>query len=552
MMEKQIKILAIIPARGGSKGIPKKNVRFIHGKPLISYSIINALKSKYILDVVVSTDDDEVKRVSRKYGVEVIERPANLATDIVTLDPVVHHATIEMENKKQIKYDVIITMQPTSPLLTVQTLDNSIEYFIQEKFDSVISVVNNPHLAWTQKDNKCLPLYKERLNRQYLPSHFIETGAFLITKREFVSEYSRIGVKIGVFEISKKEAVDIDTPQDWWIAEKELSKKNIIFRTDGYSEIGMGHIYRCLLLANNFIEHDIKFVISERSDLGIEKIQKSYFKFDVIKDNSEFFDIIKKDNCDIIVNDILDTDESYICKLKELGVRVINFEDLGTGANYADAVINDLYEKQRDGHNYFWGSKYYCIRDEFLLAKPKPFEEKVKEILILFGGTDPSNLTQKVLKVVIKLPPNLDIKYTFILGMGYKKVKEIKDIVKKSNLNIEIIQNVNLMTEYMGRADIAISSQGRTMLELATMAVPTILLAQNNRELHHEFGYLKNGFINLGLGVEVKEKTIYETLLWLINSPQIRLQIRKQMLAKDLKNGLHRVKKIILGNETDF
>jgi spore coat polysaccharide biosynthesis predicted glycosyltransferase SpsG len=102
------------------------------------------------------------------------------------------------------------------------------------------------------------------------------------------------------------------------------------------------------------------------------------------------------------------------------------------------------------------------------------------------------------------------------------------------------------MTAYMGRADIAISSQGRTMLELASMAVPTILIAQNKRELHHEFGNLKNGFINLGLGSEVEDQTIRETLLWLINTPQIRKQMREQMLKIDLKKGIQRVINIIL------
>ena len=101
----------------------------------------------------------------------------------------------------------------------------------------------------------------------------------------------------------------------------------------------------------------------------------------------------------------------------------------------------------------------------------------------------------------------------------------------------------------MGKADIAISSQGRTMLELASMAVPTILLAQNGREQHHEFGYLKNGFINLGLGSEVEDQTIRETLLWLFNSPQIRKQMKDQMMKADLKKGIKRVVKIILNDE---
>jgi len=546
---KDLNILAVIPARGGSKGIPRKNIRLMCGKPLISYSIENALNSKFDLDVVVSTDDDEIERIALLYGAQVIKRPEELAQDNVTLDPVIYHALIKMEKRNNIIYDIVITMQPTSPLLKSSTLDNAIKYFIKNNFDTVISGINRPYLSWTEIEGKLVPLYKERLNRQYLPKNLIETGAFFITKRKFVKENSRLGANVSIYEVSENESIDIDSPKDWWVAEKYLSKKNILIRTDGYSEIGLGHIYRGLLLASNLIDHDVRFVLSKKSDIGLEKIRKNCYPYIIIDKNEDIINLIEKYNCDIVINDILDTDKDYIFKLKQTGVRVINFEDLGPGADFADAVINDLYEKQKEGNHYFWGSDYYCIRDEFFLAKPKDFSHVVKEVLILFGGTDPCNLTERLLDVIISLPKDLDIKYTFILGIGYNKTDELIERVKKTNLNIEVVQDVKLMTEYMSKADIAISSQGRTMFELAFMAVPTILLAQNTRELHHDFGYLKNGFINLGLGREVDDQTIRETLIWLINSPQIRYQMRKQMLSINLKNGIKRVIKIILGED---
>lgn len=542
-------MLIVIPARGGSKGIPRKNVRLMCGQPLISYSIVNALKSKYQLDVVVSTDDEEVERIALMYGAEVVKRPAHLATDIVTLDPVIYHAVTEIAEKKEKNYDVIITMQPTSPLLKHTTLDHAIEYFIENNYDTVISGINRPHLSWTEVNGRCVPLYKERLNRQYLPKNLIETGAFFISKKEFVKESSRFGPNVSIFEVPENESIDIDSPQDWWVAEKEISKKRILIRTDGYSEIGLGHIYRSLLLAYNLIDHDVRFVISNKSDTGLEKIKNSYFPYDVIENDYKIGDLINKYRCDILINDFLDTDVEYINFCKKFNIRVVNFEDLGTGADYADAVINDLYEKQKEGNNYYWGSDYYCIRDEFLLEKPSAFRKEVKEVLVIFGGTDPSNLTKKVFDIIKSSPKISNLHFTFILGMGYQKAEQLISESHELNMSIEIIQNVKSMTEYMKNADIAISSQGRTMLELGSMAVPTILLGQNKRELNHEFGYLKNGFINLGLGNEVDGQTIYETLLWLINSPQIRKQMRNQMLRTDLKSGIKRVKEIILNDD---
>jgi CMP-N-acetylneuraminic acid synthetase/spore coat polysaccharide biosynthesis predicted glycosyltransferase SpsG len=543
-----MKGLIVIPARGGSKGIPRKNIRLMCGKPLISYSITNALNSSYDFDVVVSTDDKEIDRISLLYGAKVIKRPEELGADSVTLDPVIYHAVSYMEKNMKKDYDIVITMQPTSPLLKTSTLDSAIEYFINNNFDTLISGINRPHLSWTELEGKIVPLYKKRLNRQYLPKNLLETGAFLISKREFVKENSRFGPKVSIYEVPENESVDIDSPQDWWVAEKELSKKNILIRTDGYSEIGLGHIYRCLLLAYNLIDHNIRFVISNKSDIGLKKIQDSYLPYEVIYDDFDIGEIVEKYKCDILINDFLDTDKQYIEYCKKLGIRVVNFEDLGTGAACADAVINDLYEKQNDYRNHYWGSDYYCIRDEFLLSKPAKFRKVVQEVLIIFGGTDPCNLTWRLFNI-IKSMPNNNIHYTFILGMGYKNAEELISEANKLNSNIDIVKDVKLMSEYMGKADIAISSQGRTMLELASMAVPTILLAQNGREQHHEFGYLKNGFINLGLGSEVEDQTIRETLLWLFNSPQIRKQMKDQMMKADLKKGIKRVVKIILNDE---
>jgi CMP-N-acetylneuraminic acid synthetase/spore coat polysaccharide biosynthesis predicted glycosyltransferase SpsG len=541
-------ILVIIPARGGSKGIPRKNVRLMNGEPLISYVINTVKNSKYKPDIVMTSDDEEIIRLAKSYEVEVIERPSSLAGDDITLDPVVFHAVTSKEEKKSTTYDCVITMQPTSPLLKTETLDEAIKYFLDNNFDTVISGINDPHLSWTEKNGVVVPNYDKRLNRQYLPKNLVETGAFVITKREFVKEYSRFGSLVSVYEVPKDESIDIDTPQEWWIAEKELEKKNILIRVEGYSDIGLGHVYRGLLLAYNLIEHNVRFVLSDVSDLGIEKIKQSHFSYTIMNNELEIIEIIKDCGCDILINDALDTNKEYMEMCKETGVRIINLEDLGDGAVHADAVINDLYEKKHNLPKHYWGSDYYCIRDEFLLAKPSKFNKTVKEILIIFGGTDPLDLTQRMFEIIKDINKE-DVHITFILGMGYKRSSELTDMVNKHKLNISVVTDVKRISDYMNKADLAISSQGRTMLELAAMEVPTVLLAQNEREKHHEFGYLKNGFINLGLGSDVQNDTIKQTLLWLINSPQIREQMKQQMTKKDLKKGIHRVKEIILGSK---
>lgn len=542
-----MKILTVIPARGGSKGIPKKNIRFIAGQPLLAYAINCARHSSYDMDVAVSSDEEEIQNIARKFGAQIINRPSELAGDSVTLDPVIYHAVTEMEKEQQCPYDIVITMQPTSPLLTTETLDKAIHFFAENEYDTVLSGVNDPRLSWHVEEGKCVPNYAKRLNRQYMPKELKETGAFVITKRVFVTPDSRFGTKISVYEVPERESGDIDTAQDWLIAQYELNKKNILIRLEGYPQIGLGHIYRGLQLAESFIEHNLLFVISAKSQLGIKKLEESHYPYTVINTEEDFFQLVREKQADIVINDILNTDTSYMQKLRETGVRIINFEDLGEGRYMADAVINALYEKNEDAPNTFWGDRYYLIRDEFLLESPKAFEENVKEILVIFGGTDPNDLTYKTVNALRKLSKDQEIHVTVILGMGYQKADDVRQMVSDMPERFEIVQDVKVMTEYMGKADIAISSQGRTMLELVAMGVPTILMAQNERETTHEFGSMRNGFLNLGLGSLIEPDTIYETVQWLIHCPEIRRNMRNQMLEKDLVHGMKRVKQIILG-----
>ena len=163
-----MKILAVVPARAGSKGIPNKNIRLVAGKPLVAYAIANALASKYITEVVVTTDSDMVRVVAEQMGAKTIARGAELCGDAVTLDAVVFDVASRFD------CDVVVTMQPTSPSLRAETLDRAIEHFLAAGFDTLISAVNRPHLAWTQGDGGIvLPAYKKRLNRQYLPPYYV-------------------------------------------------------------------------------------------------------------------------------------------------------------------------------------------------------------------------------------------------------------------------------------------------------------------------------------------------------------------------------------------
>lgn len=543
-----MKILAIIPARGGSKGIPRKNVRLLHGKPLISYAIENALRCNNITDIVVSSDSDEILSIARKYPISTITRGSELAGDNITLDPVIHDALIQMEGQKNTHYDVVITMQPTSPLLKNTTLEKAVNEFIQDNKDSYISVVNKAHLTWSKDGDGYSPNYTERLNRQKLPPLYFETGAFFISRRECVTPSGRLGAHVSVFEIPDDESVDIDSPADWMLCENILSKKRIVLRCDGHKMLGMGHIYHCLTLAYQLIGHDIMFVTRGDCKEGLDKLLSTFMPVTTIHSDEDFFQFLSEWNADVIVNDCLDTSAEYVRKLKELSKRVVTIEDLGDGSKYADAVINALYYQEDVDKHYYYGEKYHCLRDEFIASDIKEFSPIVHEILILFGGTDPSNLTQKVYDNISEIHLHYpEIHFTIITGSGYSA--EYNNIVSNPELNITVLSDVERISDYMQKADLAITSQGRTVFELACFGVPSIVLAQNEREQLHTFAQMENGFVNLGLGAQISGRTIIHTLQWLIDTPQIRHEMRNLMLKHDLKKGVKRVVDIILNED---
>ena len=452
-----MKTLIVIPARGGSKRIPRKNVRVMCGKPLICYSIENAkaLKDCMDVDVAVSTDDEELAGIVEKRGVEVIKRPADLATDSITLDPVIFHAMQVMEEKHGCRYDTVITMQATSPTLKQETVRAAIEFFANHSYDTIISAMNKPHLSWGVVDGKITKNYEKRLNSQELPPNYLETGGFLITRRDCVREDSRIGENVNIFEISEEEAIDIDTYSDWVLCENILRRKKIVFRTVGKMQLGMGHIYRCLTLAYKLTGHEILFVADAQSDLGIARIQEANFPIRKVADEKEFEKLLDEIRPDILVNDILDTTEEYMTMVIKYCKRVVNFEDVGSGAKYADAVINALYEKGEKLHNEYYGSKYFCIRDEFLEEHPKEFSEEVENIMVIFGGADPSDLTGRlyeICKVLHDKHPRIN--FHFLLGFAYP----YKDkIVTDESSRIYVHTDVKRVSAYMNKMDLAIT-----------------------------------------------------------------------------------------------
>lgn len=223
------KILAIIPARGGSTGIPRKNIRLLAGKPLIAYSIEAALESKYIGKVVVSTEDDEIAAVSREYGAEVIKRPMGFAKNTSPMSYTVKHVLKYLKEKEKYIPEITILLQPTSPLRTLKTINSAIKVFYDnlDDYDSLIPLYQIEGKLGNIHKRCYVPRYTMGSRRQDVEPVYMECGTVFIFKPDLINQNNLFGEKIFPFIIkSYGESIDIDNADDLKQAEYFMGLKN--------------------------------------------------------------------------------------------------------------------------------------------------------------------------------------------------------------------------------------------------------------------------------------------------------------------------------------
>ena len=223
--------LAIIPARGGSKTIPKKNLKNIAGVPLIAWTINSALVSKNINKIVVSTDDENRAEVSEKYGAEVpFIRPEELATDEAPTEIAIMHAINFVKNEQNYKPDNIILLQCTSPVRNPFSIDKAIEEFTNKKADSLLSVCEYKHFLWKNLNHLEADYdYQNRPRRQDITKDklkFKENGSIYITNCEkFIEHKNRLCGRMVAFQMTEEESFEIDTELDWLLVEAILTSR---------------------------------------------------------------------------------------------------------------------------------------------------------------------------------------------------------------------------------------------------------------------------------------------------------------------------------------
>lgn len=216
------KVVALVPLRGGSKSIPRKNIKPIAGKPLCEWILRALLANDEIDEVYVSTDDAEICETvsSIDPDIGIIKRPAELATDEASTESVMIHFA------ENVDFDVLITAQATSPLTTSQDIHQGLNSFFGGNYDSLLTGVREKRFYWNKKRGKATPInydYGNRPRRQEFEGWIMENGAFYITKRAIlIKEKCRLGGNIGILEMDPKTGMEIDEPYQWQLVEALL------------------------------------------------------------------------------------------------------------------------------------------------------------------------------------------------------------------------------------------------------------------------------------------------------------------------------------------
>ncbi len=461
----KVPLIALVPARGGSKGIRGKNLQPVAGQPLVMHAI--RLCQTVTPRVIVSTDDAAIAAIARFNGAEVVGRPDELADDHATVDDVCRWLATVVPQCAQSR---LLVVQPTVPQVKPYDLLRMVDEFTG---DAWVAGVEEPHIHWRDE----LTPITGRGNRQdRLTWPHREIGVRLYAPDHWGDHPQRMFPFRG-------PVVDIDTPADLEAVRSDMERGTIVFRVVGNHTLGSGHLHRCLALAERLQHHQIGFLPVSSDGLAEALIRKHGWPI-----WSELLGV------DLIVNDCLDTSVKQMAGLLAKAP-VVALEDLGEGTDLASRTINDMYGWES-------GSRWAVVRPEFLAVPDSSFEGG--KVLVTFGGTDPAGLTERVSKLL----SGLEVRIVEPPG---------RDGVWRN------------LAEDVAWADVVVTSGGRTVWEAMAARRPIVALLQNAREASHTHLTLGVGVVNLGLGTLATDEQIRDTVTRLASSPLLLADLASRM-----------------------
>lgn len=530
-------LTVIIPALKKRVAFQDDLVKKLDGITLIQRAINKAMEFRCgRKQIHVLTDSDEIRLIAERnevqcyYDAGLVFEGDSSSGDIWEFIEGVASST-----------SMLLVLSPYSPLLPANLVLQAIDTLGLAEEGILRPVVRIPMRVSRTIGNGTLAgifATEHRETEMVSPS-------FTVLKRSAL--ISRTGDSLGILHWPiPNDYPDINSFHDWWVCERLIKRKRIVFRVIGDEQVGMGHIYRALSLAHEIVNHEVLFVTDTSNAIAVSRLAgydywlEAYEPDDVVRRIAEL-------KPDLVVNDILATSADDVMPLLVQGCRVMNFEDLGEGAGLADLTINELYDNpQFEGESIYWGHRYFFVRDEFHEAHPLRFRRRVSDILITFGGTDQHDLARKVFPVVNTLCQERGIRIHIAAGAGYAGYDELHRIVGEFE-HVSLTRSTGVISRIMEKCQVAIVSNGRTVYELAHMNIPSIVISQHERENTHEFACEENGFISLGVYHEIPlEHMLAEALTRLLDDEEYRHDLFNRTTRFDFSKNKQKVLAMIL------
>ena len=532
----------LIPARGGSVGIPRKNLVLCAGQPLIQHSIETALRAADEGCVVVVTDDEEIKAFAERFPVNIILED-DRAGPLETLDDKIIRNIPRLRDIGVRDDDYLLTLQPTAPLTSTETVSACVRK-LESGYRSVLTVCEDRHLTWRidESSGEPVPNFATRENRQALSPALKETGGVIGARfGEIDAEGTRVIQPVGLVTVPESEAVDIDGFGDLSEAEHWLTKSRICIRVDAGKMKGMGHLYRGLAVAYELARHEIEFVVGGDPALSARILENTPFRFFELESDADFFSYLSNFQPDLLVLDILDTPLDFVGDLRGAapGAKILTFENEGPGVELCDVAVYDLTpEPEFKAETVLSGEKYALLAPTFELLGPVATEStRQKDLLVSFGGTDPANLTERTLGALQSMRYGGSV--TVVTGIG----SDFQD-PGRFDLDLEFVSNVENMAALMVRHCAAISSMGRTVFELASLNVPTLCFGQNGKEMTHIHVGPQTGSVDGGPGFSLTDRQMEEAIGNFLSDPllheSLRLSSHQFRLNRNNRSNLRR------------
>ena len=542
-MAEERPLLAIVPARGGSQGVPRKNLRTLAGRPLIAHALEKVTAAGVADRLLLSSEDAEILRWAELHGYEPHERPPELAGPESTISELAARLADELDWRGDVG-----VFQPTSPFLTAETVRGAVERFRSADVDSLASCVREPHLFWHAPDDdlaSARPLFSERVNRQFAHHQVVrETGGIQLVRADALRQGRQMVTERHLpFEVPDAEGLDIDTSDDLIAARSRMARATVVFRVSANQRVGAGHLHHCLQLADELADQRLRFLLCDCDPFVEELVLEHGYEPRTERNLRADLSTLAGPTGNVVVNDVLDTTEREVLLQRTLGFRVVNIEDLGPGARLAHWVVNALYpvENGAVGH-VVSGPAYATLRGEFANLPEKVVRRRPARVLITFGGTDPGRLAQRCARL---LAGRLECDIRVILGHGAAD--------GDFPAGVDVHRRVQSMAVEMLDADLVLTSAGRTVYEAAATGTPVAVLAQGARDATHSHLDYRSGVVFLGVAPLVDDVHVCGVVERMLGDHRLRAELserlRRSIDGQGAARIAHRIRAMLRGLE---